>query len=185
MPAPGTLGGPGLPGRTRIVTAQLTSNVVMERDNFNRFIKDIERSGDRFMEDMAARFERRARQRAPMRTGRLKRSIKSVLYDNKRRLVVLSDVPYGKVQEEGSRPHAIHGVRANFRWRGGFFVWNDPRFGPVGGHQTETHKRHYENWTWEHGATVWHPGTKPKHFFRDAYRETMAEARTVMAKDYH
>lgn len=185
MPLPGELGGPGLPGKTRIGAAELTSNVVIEHDNFNRFVKDIERSGDRLMEDLAQKFEERARRKAPVRTGRLRNSIRSVLYDRNRRLVVWSDVPYAGVMESGSRPHYIHGVRANFRWKGGFFVWNDPRFGPIDGPQTLTHKRGYQNWSYAHGATVHHPGTKPHHFFRDAFRETWLEAASVMRKDYH
>lgn len=175
---PGTLGGPGLPGRVRIGEAQMTTNAVMESDEFNRFIALAERSGDRLMEDLANKFEDRAQRYAPMRTGRLKRSIKAVLLNNNRELRIVTDVPYARVMEEGSRPHPIHGVRATFTWKGGTFVWNDPRYGPVGS------GKRYENWTPGYGATVRHPGTKGHFFFRRSFMETFAEARTVMARAY-
>lgn len=200
MPGFGQLGGPGLPGKVRIAKSQLTSSTVMEHDNFNQFIKDIERSGHRFMEDLGNKMEKRAKTYAPMRTGRLRSSIKAVVYDNHKRLRVLSDVEYAGVMEHGSRPHMIHGVRANFDWKHGRFVWNDPRYGPIGedfredgsresrrrGHYRRQHRKSaYQNWTYEHGATVRHPGTKPYEFFGRAFRDTWPEARTVMRQAYH
>lgn len=202
-PGAGALGGPGLPGKVRIGQAQLTSSTVMEHDNFNRFIKDIERSGHRFMEELGNDMEKRAKRYAPFRTGRLRNSIKAVLYDNHKRLRVLSNVPYAGVMEHGSQAHLIHGVRANFDWKKGRFVWNDPRYGPIGEkfdpnnpaggreasirghHRRQRRKSEYQNWTYAHGATVRHPGTNPYDYFGRAFRETWPEARTVMRKAYH
>lgn len=172
------LGGPGLPDRVRITEAQLVSNAVMESDEFNRFIALAERGGTRLMEDLADKMESRAKRYAPYRSGRLRRGIRAILLNNNRELRVVTDVPYGWVMEEGSRPHFIHGVRANFEWKGGRFVWNNPRFGPVGS------GKRYENWSPGYGATVRHPGTKAHYFFRRSFQETFAEARIVMARAY-
>lgn len=184
MPGWGELGGPGLPDRVRIGKATFVSEAVMEQDRFGRFISEIERGGSRLLEDLADKMAKRAARYAPFRTGRLKRSIRSIILSNGREARVFSDVPYAGVMEAGSRRHLIHGVRANFDWKHGRFVWNDPRYGPIDGPQTETHKRGYQNWTYAYGATVNHPGTKPHLFFRRAFNETWAEARVVMRQAY-
>jgi hypothetical protein len=113
-----------------------------------------------------------------MRTGRLRRSIKSILLNNGREIRLTTNVSYSRVMEEGSRPHLIHGVKANFTWRGGYFVWNNPRFGPIG-----SNSGGYENWD-RHGATVHHPGTRGYFFFRRAFNETVADASIVMRRAY-
>lgn len=180
MPRPGELGGPGLPGNVRIAESTLTSHTVLEQDAWGRFIKEIERSGDQLMERLGKRMEEKARRYAPIRSGRLRRSIHTELFNHGRSVRVTSDVPYAGVMEGGSRPHLIHGVRASFEWSGGTFVWNDPRFGPIG----SVNRRGYKNWTREHGATVRHPGTKPHMFFARAFHETWAEARLIMRQTY-
>lgn len=161
--------------------ATLTSNAVLRRDNFGRFLRQIESGGERLMEDLAIDFENRARRYAPVRTGRLKRSIQAILLNGYRTIHLVSDAPYARYMEEGTRPHLIRGVRRNFRWRGKtrLFVWNNPEYGPIG-----TDNSRYENWTWEGGATVRHPGTRGYFFFRRAYRETMADARISMQRAY-
>lgn len=184
MPGLGELGGPGLPGKTRIGHATVTATAIMERDQFGHFISNLERKNDKLIEDLAKTMARRAQRYAPFRTGRLKRSIKSVVLQRGREARVFSDVPYAVVMEEGSRPHRIHGVRANFDWKGGRFVWNDPRYGPIDGPQTETHRRGYQNWSLASGATVNHPGTKAHRFMARAFQETWAEARLVMHDVY-
>lgn len=180
MPRAGELGGPALPGRVRIVDATVTSDAVMEQDRFGRFISDLQRSRERFMEALADKMEAKARRYAPRRTGRLKASIRAVVLNNGREARVFSNVPYAGVMETGSRPHLIHGVKANFRMKNGrWFVWNDPRYGPIGG------RGHgYKNWTEEFGATVRHPGTKPHYYMRRAFTETWQEARFVMRRVY-
>ena len=201
VPGPGQLGGPGLPGKVRIADAKLTSSAVMEQDRFGRFISDIERSGSQLLEELADKMESRARRYAPSRTGRLKRSIRSVVLSNGREARVYTDVPYAGVMERGSKPHLIHGVRANFDWKGGRFVWNDPRYGPIGEqfdpyaptsresslrghHRRQQRKSSYQNWTYAYGATVRHPGTRAQRFMGRAFQETWAEARFVMRKVY-
>lgn len=185
MLEPGSLGGPGLPGRVRITEAVLTSDAIMEQDRFGRFVSDLERSRDKLLEKLAEKMAERARRYAPRRSGRLAASIQSVVLMNGREARVFTRVPYAGVMETGSRPHLIHGVRKNFQWKHGYFVWYDPRYGPTDGHQTETHRRGYQNWSEAYGATVRHPGTKPHKFMARAFHETWGEARFVMRETYN
>jgi hypothetical protein len=200
-PGAGELGGPGLPGRTRIGSATLTSNAVMEQDSFGHFIREAERSADALMEDIVGTMEDRARRNAPVRTGHLRRNIHGVVLRSGREGRVTTDVPYAGPMEHGSRPHLIHGVRANFNWKGGRFVWNDHRYGPIGEtfvatgiqpggvearrrNRTNRGKSGYQNWTYTYGATVRHPGTKPHFFFKKAFMQTWPEVRIMMRKAY-
>jgi len=157
----------------------LQSQSVMERDEFGRFIAKVRSGGEELMEALATDFEGRARRYAPVRTGRLRRSIQALVI-NGREVLVISDAPYARHMEEGTRPHLIRGVRANFRYDNNsrYFKWNNFRFGPYGSGKP------YENWSFEQGATVRHPGTRGYFFFRRAYRETMAEARMRMKEAY-
>ncbi len=186
MPAPGTLGGPGLPGRVRISESQLVSSAVLEQDRFGHFIKEAERSGDKLMEALAEKMEDKAQRYAPHRTGRLKASIQAIILNRGREVRVVSNVPYATVMEKGSRPHLIHGVKANFRWKGSRrFIWNNYRFGPIDDDAPEvTSDGRYLNWSKAHGATVRHPGTKPHLFFTRAFAETWQEARWIMRRVY-
>lgn len=178
MPAPGQLGGPGIPGNTRIAQATISTNSIMEQDRWGHFISEIERAPDRVMEQLAEKLQDKAQRYAPVRTGRLKRSLRARVINHGREVVLTSDVPYAIVMEEGSRPHQIHGVRATFEWKGGTFKWDDPRF------KFNPGKRGYQNWTWEHGATVRHPGTKPHRFMARAFNETWQEARFILRRVY-
>lgn len=180
--AAGSLGGPGLPGRVRIGSAQLTSNAVMETDSFNRFIKDIERSSDRLMERLADDWEDRVKRMAPKRTGRLRADLQVILMPNGREMRLVTNVPYAVVMEEGSRPHLIHGVKANFTMKDGRrFVWNNPKYGPIDG---PNRRGFYRNWTEEFGATVRHPGTKPHKFMYRSWKITFEDARIKMRQAY-
>jgi hypothetical protein len=152
----------------------------MEQDRFGRFISHLERSRENLLEQLAGKMESKARRYAPRRTGRLSRSIQAVVLMNGREARVFTEVPYAGVMEAGSRPHLIHGVRKNFKWKHGFFRWNDPRFGPIG-----DQKKGYTNWSEDYGATVRHPGTRPYRFMARAFHETWAEARFVMRQAYN
>jgi Bacteriophage HK97-gp10, putative tail-component len=181
VPGPGEWGGPGLPGRVRITKATLQSESIIESDRWGNFIKRAERAGDEVVEEIGRRMQRRARAYAPKRTGKLRRNIKYFISERGgARSVTLGapKVPYAVVMEKGSRAHAIHGVKANFTWEGGDFEWINFKYGPVGT------KRGYANWTGEHGATVWHPGTQPYKFFERAYRDTWPEARQILRETY-
>lgn len=162
-------------------TATLTSTTVMRRDDLGRFLSHIERGGDRLMEDLANDFEDRARRYAPVRTGRLRRSIRAILLNGYREIRMTSNSPYAGYMESGTKPHLIRGVRANFRWDNNtrYFRWRNYRYGPIGHDPSR-----YENWTYGGGAIIRHPGTKGHFFFRRAYRETMADARISMRKAY-
>lgn len=161
-----------------VVRGQLQTKAIVERDSFGQFIATAERAGDDILEELGDKMEWRAKQQAPRRTGRLAASIRAVVTADGRTVRLVSNVPYAAVMEFGSRPHQIHGVRANFRWRGGRFVWNSPSYGPIGS------GKQYENWTWSGGATVNHPGTKPHYFFRYAFERTWPEANEVMRRVY-
>lgn len=198
LPGPGQLGGPGIPGKVRIAEGEFTTQAIMEQDRWGRFISEAERAGDRLMDELTDKMADKAAQYAPMRTGKLRRSIKPWVSTDGREGRVYSDAPYAEVMESGSRPHLIHGVRANFDWKGGRFVWNDRRYGPIGGPSgpsgnAEARRRNryrragssgYKNWTYTHGATVRHPGTKPHLFFSRAFHEVWQEARLIMRKVY-
>lgn len=157
-----------------------TSQAVMERDEFGRFIAKVRSGGADLMEAVATDFEGRARRYAPIRSGRLRRSIQALVLNGYREVRVVSDVPYAKYMEEGTRPHLIRGVRANFRYDNNsrYFKWNNYRFGPYGS------GKEYENWSYAAGATVRHPGTRGHFFFKRAYRETMAEVPARMKAAY-
>lgn len=188
----GTFGGPGLPDHVRIAKATLVSEPVMEQDRWGRFIRNAERSGDDLMAILADKMEDRAAALAPVRTGRLRRSMRGIVLQGGREARLISTVPYAGVMEYGSKPHLIHGVRANFRWKNGSrrFIWNDPRFGPVDGMSNAevenilSSGRGYANWSQEHGATVRHPGTKPHKFMFKAWESTWLEARRIMREVY-
>lgn len=177
---PGSLGGPGLPGRVRIAEGTLATRGIVESDEFNRFIKKAERAGDELMNRLAENMERRAKRYVPKRTMKLHNSIKGLVYEqgSVRVAILYSNVPYARLMEEGTRPHLIHGVRANFNWREGYFEWDDPRF------RVRKNRGGYQNWTPEHGATVRHPGTRPYRFFQRAFDETYREARIIMREVY-
>lgn len=179
--APGTLGGPGLPDKVRIAEATLHTGSIMEQDRWGHFISDIERSGDKLLEKLGEKMEEKARRFAPVRTGRLRNSITWVPIGS-REITLYTDVPYAGVMEKGSHPHYIHGVRANFDWKGGRFVWNDPKYGPIDGPRGR--KEPWMNWSQAHGATVRHPGTKPRYFMARAFTETWQEARFIMRQVY-
>lgn len=172
--------GPG--GRREVGRATLTSRAIMESDSSNRFIRSVDRSGDRLMEELANKMEAKAKRYAPNRTGRLRNSIQAVMLSNGREVRLFSDVDYAGHMEHGTRPHQISGVKANFQWRGGYFVWNDPDFGPIGKKRRTPTK--YANWTKAGGATVNHPGTRPHRFFARAFTETWQEARFIMRRVY-
>ena len=158
----------------------LQSKAVMERDEMGRFVARIREGRERLMNELADDLETRARRYAPVRTGRLRRSITSLILNGYREVRVVSDVPYAGYMEEGTAPHLISGVRKNFRFdnKSRRFRWNNYKYGPYGS------GKEYENWSYATGATVRHPGTKGHFFFKRAYRETMAEARIKMRQAY-
>lgn len=180
------MGGPGLPDRVRIAEGTLESKSVLEQNRFGRFIKEAERSGDDLMRHLGKKMEDKAQRYAPSRTGALRKSIKYYPLNNWREVRVVSDVPYAGIMESGSKPHLIHGVRANFRWKNGTrrFVWNDPKYGPTEDFYGMDDDLGYINWSRAHGATVRHPGTKPHLFFSRAFHETWQEARFIMRRVY-
>jgi hypothetical protein len=160
---------------TKVGEVQFRSEGYIERDEWGRFIKKIERGGEEFLDAVADDFETRARRYAPVRTGRLRASIRAVV--SGQTVFVISNAPYARHMEYGTKAHLIPGVKANFQWKGGYFIWNDPKYGPIG-----TGKE-YENWN-SSGAIVRHPGTRGYFFFHRAYREVMSESAATLRKAY-
>lgn len=191
LPGPGQLGGPGLPGtgRIKVGEVQLKSNSIMFQDETGRFIKHMNDSADRFLNVVGDRLEKKAKQYAPKgKTLKLRDGIMYVR-PSEREVLLISDVPYAKIMERGSRPHKIHGVKANFMWKRGDFTWVNYQYGPIGGKQRggkyrQERGRKYQNWTWQYGATVNHPGTKGRWFFKRAFEETRAIARRDLRKAF-
>lgn len=63
--------------------------------------------------------EAAAKREAPVRTGRLRRSISSRVEAGGQRGIVTSNVPYGRAVHDGTRPHLIRPVRAKaLFWKG-------------------------------------------------------------------
>ncbi len=88
-----------------------------------------------------------------------------------------SIAPHALYVELGTDPHWITG-KLYFLWKGGFFFWNNPKYGPVGS------GRNYENWD-DSGAWVWHPGTNAQPFLAPAYdRVVRRQAREIMKREF-
>jgi len=88
-----------------------------------------------------------------------------------------SIAPHSDFVEHGTEAHLISG-KLKFWWRGGFFYWNNPRYGPVGSGKS------YENWTRAGGAWVFHPGTKAQPFLRPAYDRMRVEMNVIVKQEY-
>lgn len=130
------------------------ARVRLDRAELNRTIRGASR---RELEIAARQVMNRAKVLAPVRTGRLRGSIRI----EARRLLSLrsvytigSDVSYARYVHDGTRPHTIRPKRAYTLSRGRkpalSFVWNGRRV---------------------FYAKVRHPGTKPRPFLDRALRE--------------
>lgn len=119
----------------------VSNEVVFKRNNvFAR----MERGADRVVRETVEQMARDAKAAAPVRTGRLRNSIEPVIFPGGNRGSVIAKVPYADYQEQGTAAHPISGYLA-FYWekRGRKFIWNNPV---------------YDNWDYETGVTVNHPG---------------------------
>ena len=107
---------------------------------------------ERFIAELAERTEEVMREKAPERTGRLKKSIRKSVRPNK--AVIGPSVPYAVYVEYGTRPHEIRPVRAKALR---FEVDSKIVF----------------------AARVLHPGTRPQPFVRETAEQIREEAAEV------
>jgi len=108
------------------------------------------------MGEIVREFVKRAREEAPRRTGRLRRSVMLVRRPPLEASVIWF-APYAAVVEFGARPHIITPRRATwlvFEWRG---------------------RRVF-------AKMVRHPGQKPQRFLRRAIRETIRRLHRLVAR---
>ena len=107
---------------------------------------------ERFIERLADRTEEVMYEKAPERTGRLKKSIRKIVKPNK--AVIGPTVPYAIYVEYGTRPHKIRPVRARALR---FEVEGRVVF----------------------AARVLHPGTRPQPFVRETAEQIRDEVSEV------
>jgi hypothetical protein len=158
-----------------MATIHARTETIFARDTLGQFLKGVEARQHRVIEKGVERGARYSRQLAPRgkpssrktyanRPGYvpLKNSIRTRISINGNQGYWYSIAPHAGYVEEGTAPHIIQGQLV-FWWRGGFFYWDNYRYGPVGS------GKQYENWTEEGGAWVRHPGTEAQPFLRPAY----------------
>lgn len=139
------------------------TQTIVHRNRFGQFARQIEEGCDRAVERWVELGAATSRDMAPgsgyrvsnysQRPGYipLKASIHSQANGHSGRWY--TNAPHWKFVEYPTGSHPITGF-LNFPWRGGRFVWDDPRF---------------NNWDEEEGATVSHPGTSAQPFMKPAY----------------
>lgn len=121
-----------------------------------RMAAGLGRRTDEAVRGLASFFIDEARSRAPVRTGRLRRSI-GLRREDSSRYVVEASAPYAGYVEYGSGPHIIEPRRA-FLLR--FSVDGEIRY----------------------AKRVRHPGSSPQPYWRPAFGETAREARRRLAE---
>ena len=130
----------------------ITVEVMREGLNIELLGRIFDRVIERFIAELAERTEEVMREKAPERTGRLKKSIRKIVKPNK--AVIGPIVPYAIYVEYGTRPHEILPVHARtLRFEvDGRIVF---------------------------AARVWHPGTRPQPFVRETAEQIREEAAEV------
>lgn len=145
------------------------SRAIMERDRFGQFISAIERAGDDLLEDYANKMSRSAKEKAPVRSGRLRDGIMPVrLGHNEWRVV--STAPHAMPIEKGARPHPISAY-VRFFWEKQGRVW--------------MHPDEYFNLTGHAGADpIMHPGNAAQPYLEPAFEQWWPELRADMRRRY-
>lgn len=158
---------------------KVNTNVVFERDEFGRFIKECEDAAHRTVEDTVKLGVRTAKALAPVGGERksnysqragyrpLRSSIEGKAMGNRGEWTV--SAPHWKYVEFSTGAHPITGF-LGFPWEGspeGQFVWHDYRF---------------SNWNEAEGATIHHPGTHEQPFMRPSYERAARRQMMAIAK---
>lgn len=101
-------------------------------------------------------FERLTKHRTPVKRGTLRRSITTRIEGDGDRGVIGTNLTYARYVHDGTRPHLIKPRSAKmlrFKTAGGATVF---------------------------ARAVWHPGTRPQPFFREALRDGYSEAGQIL-----
>lgn len=130
------------------------STEVYARDNFGRFIADIEESATEAVTQGLKVGESVAQSVAPVRTGRLRGSFLSLIL-SRTSGVLGNTAPYARFQDEGAGPHAISAY-VSFFWEREGRMWLSPpaylaRYGHPG------------------ADPINHPGNPATHFMDAGY----------------
>lgn len=136
------------------------SNHVIVRDEFGRFIRDIEEAATKSVEDALDVGIAAARVKAPMKTGRLRGLFVPAIL-SRTSGVFLNEAPYAMAQDQGARPHPID-AHVSFFWdkMGRRWMWPET----------------YEKVTKHPGADpIHHPGNPATGFMLAGY-EAIARA---------
>lgn len=145
------------------------SSDVIVRDNFGRFIADIDGAATKTVEDSLNVGIRAARRAAPSRTGRLKGSFVAAVL-SRTSGVFLNNAPYAGAQDQGARRHAIP-ARVSFFWdkMGRRWMWPET----------------YERVTGHAGADpIDHPGNPATHFMDAGYDAIKRRMPEILRRNY-
>lgn len=145
------------------------SNNVIVRDNFGRFIADIEGAATKSVEEALDVGIAAARVQAPKRTGRLKASFVPVIL-SRTAGVFMNQAPYAGAQDQGARPHDISAY-VSFFWDKMGRRWMSPP--------------EYLAKTGYPGADpIYHPGNPATHFMDAGYSAIKRRMQAIIAKNY-
>jgi hypothetical protein len=145
------------------------STEVHVRDEFGRFIRDIEGAATRAVEEALDAGIAAARAEAPVRTGRLRASFQPVIL-SRTSGVFINDAPYALFQDQGAGPHEID-AHVKFYWDKVGRMWMYP----------ETYLRV----TGFPGADpIHHPGNPATHFFDAGMAAIRRQMPAILARVY-
>lgn len=145
------------------------SNQIIVRDDFGRFIADIEGAATKVVEDAIEAGVAAAQVAAPVRTGRLRDSFVPLIMSRTMGRF-LNTASYAEAQDQGAGPHNID-AHVRFFWDKVGRMWMWP----------ETYLRV----TGFPGADpIHHPGNPATHFMEAGYRAAVAAARRALPKYY-
>jgi hypothetical protein len=147
----------------------IVSSRVAVRDDFGRFIADVEGAATKVVDDALDAGVATARSFAPERTGRLRASFVKKVYSRTQGFFT-NTAPYAEYQDQGTESHPID-AHVNFFWEKAGRKWMWP----------ETYLRK----TGFPGADpIDHPGNPAIHFMDKGYDAAKRAARIAMHKYY-
>jgi hypothetical protein len=152
-----------------VASGVAVSSHVIARDEFGRFIRDIEEAATKSVEEALDVGIAAARAQAPVRTGRLRGSFVPVILSRTSGLF-MNTAPYAMAQDQGARPHPIP-AHVRFWWDKVGRMWMYP----------ET----YERVTGFPGADpIHHPGNPATHFMDAGYVAIKRAINGILQRNY-
>lgn len=145
------------------------SNDVIVRDNFGRFIRDIESAATRSVEDCLDEGIAAARVKAPSRTGRLRASFVPAIL-SRTSGVFTNTAPYAHFQDQGAGRHDIP-AEVKFYWDKVGRMWMWP----------ETYRRVTG---FDPADPIDHPGNPAVEFMDAGYDRIKARMQAIIKKNY-